>query len=83
MSSTSLIIYRIRAYILPVVILLGCILNILSFFVMRRLHSTTGFYMMVLAFADTGETFFFVNYMITMPKIIALLKFTSKHRYTL
>ena len=54
-------IYRIRTYVLPIVIILGSFLNILSFFVMRRFKSTTSFYMILLAFVDTGKQVFFLE----------------------
>ena len=44
----------LRAYALPVIIMIGSILNMLSLFVMKRLKSTTSFYMSILALADTG-----------------------------
>ena len=55
MNSSTLIIYLIRVYAIPVVIFLGCFLNILSFFVMKRFKSTASFYMTILALTDTGK----------------------------
>ena len=45
----------------PIIVILGTIGNILSFIVMRRgslKHSSTGFYMSILALADTGMWIF-------------------------
>jgi hypothetical protein len=52
--------YILRAYALPVIIVIGTILNMLSLFVMRRLHSATSFYMLILALADTGIDYFLI-----------------------
>ena len=48
-------IYISRVYILPIVILLGSTLNLLSYFIMRRMQSKISFYMMILSFVDTGN----------------------------
>ena len=48
----------IRIITYPVIIILGTIGNMLSFIVMKRgslKHSSTGFYMSILALADTGK----------------------------
>lgn len=45
----------LRLYVLPVLIVTGCVLNSLSFYVMIHIHSTTGFYISILAIADTGN----------------------------
>ena len=42
----------LRVYILPIIIIIGGIFNLLSFFVMRRIHSTTSFYMSILNLSD-------------------------------
>ena len=47
--------YFLRVVIFPVVIIVGIILNLLSFFVMRRVQgSTTSYYMAVLGLVDCG-----------------------------
>jgi hypothetical protein len=43
----------IRCYVLPVIIILGSCLNLLSFFVMKRIGSTTSFFMSILGLVDT------------------------------
>ena len=50
----------IRIITYPIIIILGTIGNILSFIVMRRgslKHSSTSFYMSILALADTGKCY--------------------------
>jgi hypothetical protein len=43
----------LRVYLLPAIILAGSILNLLSFFVMRRMKSSTSFYFSILGLSDT------------------------------
>ena len=56
-NSTSTVIeasYIIRVYVFPVIIFVGSCLNLLSFFVMKRIGSTTGFFMSILGLVDTS-----------------------------
>ena len=46
-------VYFLRVYTLPVIIIIGTILNLLSFFVMRRIKSSTSFYFSILGLSDT------------------------------
>ncbi len=48
--------YYVRAYVLPILIVMGTFLNILSFLVMRRMrsYSTTSKYMAILGLIDSG-----------------------------
>ena len=55
-NSTTAIIeasYIIRVYAIPVIILVGSCLNLFSFFVMKRIGSTTSFFMSILGLVDT------------------------------
>ena len=51
MNSASII----QFYVLPVVIMIGVTLNLMSLMVMKRIKSTTSFYIRLLALADTGK----------------------------
>jgi len=44
----------LRVYVLPIIISIGIIFNLLSFFVMRRIHSTTSFYLSILNLSDSA-----------------------------
>jgi hypothetical protein len=44
----------LRVYFLPIIISFGIIFNSLSFFVMRRIQSTTSFYMSILNLSDSA-----------------------------
>jgi hypothetical protein len=50
----TLISIVLRSFLLPIIIVVGSFLNILSFLVMRRIKSNTSFYMSVLGLVDTG-----------------------------
>jgi hypothetical protein len=52
-TTTYLPAQLIRIYCLPVVVIIGTILNMFSFLVMRRVTSTTSLYMTILSVTDT------------------------------
>jgi hypothetical protein len=58
-NSSEAIAFGLRIYILPLIIVVGSILNLLSFFVMKRIRSTTSYYMSILGLTDTGTLFNF------------------------
>jgi hypothetical protein len=44
----------LRETLLPVIVFLGTIFNLISFFVMRRMQSSTSYYLSILGLIDTG-----------------------------
>ena len=48
------VVYSIRTFGLPIVIITGTIFNTFLFLIMRRIKSATAFYMSILALTDTG-----------------------------
>ena len=53
------LIYSIRAYALPLVIVFGLISNSLSILIMRRIKTSAGFFVLILAVVDTGNSLVF------------------------
>ena len=45
--------YALRVFILPIIIVIGSFFNLLLFFVMRKVNTTTSLYLRLLAIVDT------------------------------